>query len=51
MSYVALVTDRYDEMVRFYGEHLGFAAISQWDRDNARGITMQDLTVSAGSLW
>jgi catechol 2,3-dioxygenase-like lactoylglutathione lyase family enzyme len=40
MSYVALVTDRYDEMVRFYGEHLGFAAISQWDRDNARGIRL-----------
>ncbi len=38
MSYVALVTDRYDEMVRFYGEDLGFEVVKQWDRSNARGL-------------
>jgi catechol 2,3-dioxygenase-like lactoylglutathione lyase family enzyme len=38
MSYVAMVTDRYDEMVRFYGEDLGFEAVRQWGRDNARGV-------------
>jgi catechol 2,3-dioxygenase-like lactoylglutathione lyase family enzyme len=38
MSYVAMVTDRYDEMVRFYGEDLGFEVVRQWDRDNARGV-------------
>ena len=38
MSYVAMVTDRYDEMVRFYGEDLGFEAVRQWDRSNARGV-------------
>ena len=38
MSYVALVTDRYDEMVRFYGGDLGFEVVGQWDRDNARGV-------------
>jgi catechol 2,3-dioxygenase-like lactoylglutathione lyase family enzyme len=38
MSYVALVTDRYDEMVRFYGQDLGFEVVRQWDRANARGL-------------
>ena len=38
MSYVALVTDRYDEMMGFYGEDLGFEAVRQWDRGNARGV-------------
>jgi len=37
MSYVALVTNRYDEVVRFYGELLGFPVVKQWDRANARG--------------
>ena len=37
MSYVALVTDRFDEIVRFYGEELGFPVVDRWDRDNARG--------------
>jgi catechol 2,3-dioxygenase-like lactoylglutathione lyase family enzyme len=35
---VALVTDQYDEMRRFYGEKLGFPVVEAWDRDNARGI-------------
>ena len=38
MSYVAMVTDRYDEMLRFYGADLGFEAVKEWDRDNARGV-------------
>ena len=38
MSYVAMETDRYDEMLRFYGEGLGFEVVRQWDRDNARGV-------------
>ena len=38
MSYVALATDRYDEMVRFYADDLGFEVVKQWDRANARGL-------------
>ena len=38
MSYVALVTSRFDEVTRFYGELLGFPAVEQWDRPNARGL-------------
>jgi catechol 2,3-dioxygenase-like lactoylglutathione lyase family enzyme len=38
MSYFAMVTDRYDEMVRFYGEKLVFETVKQWDRPNARGV-------------
>ena len=37
MSYVALVTNRFDEVTRFYGELLGFPIVDQWDRSNARG--------------
>lgn len=37
MSYVALVTNRYNEVTRFYGELLGFPVVEQWDRSNARG--------------
>jgi len=38
MSYVALVTNRFDEVTRFYGELLGFPVVKEWDRPNARGI-------------
>ena len=38
MSYVAFVTDRFDEVVRFYGEDLCFPVVSQWDRSNGRGL-------------
>ena len=38
MSYVALVTDRFDEVVQFYGEELGFTVVEQWERSNARGL-------------
>ena len=37
MSYVALVTNRFDEVIRFYGELLCFPIVKQWDRSNARG--------------
>jgi len=37
MSYVALATKRYDEVVEFYGGLLGFPVVDQWDRPNARG--------------
>jgi catechol 2,3-dioxygenase-like lactoylglutathione lyase family enzyme len=37
MSYVALVTSRFDEVTHFYGELLGFPIVKQWDRSNARG--------------
>ena len=37
MSYVALVTDNFDEVVLFYGQLLGFPIVEQWDRENGRG--------------
>ena len=37
MSYVALATDRFDAVARFYGELLGFPVVSHWDRANGRG--------------
>jgi catechol 2,3-dioxygenase-like lactoylglutathione lyase family enzyme len=37
MSYFALATDRFDEVIRFYGELLGFPVVEQWDRPNGRG--------------
>lgn len=37
MSYIALVTSRFDEVSHFYGELLGFPVVAQWDRSNARG--------------
>jgi catechol 2,3-dioxygenase-like lactoylglutathione lyase family enzyme len=38
MSYVALATDRYDEVVKFYGQRLAFPVVDRWDRPNARGL-------------
>ena len=38
MSFVALVTNRFDEVTRFYGELLGFPIVEQWDRSDARGM-------------
>jgi catechol 2,3-dioxygenase-like lactoylglutathione lyase family enzyme len=37
MSYVALLTRRFDDVTRFYGEALGFPIVEEWDRSNARG--------------
>jgi len=38
MSYVALATERYDDVVEFYGGLLGFPVVDKWDRPNARGM-------------
>jgi catechol 2,3-dioxygenase-like lactoylglutathione lyase family enzyme len=32
------MTNRFDEVSRFYAEQLGFAIVDQWDRANARGM-------------
>jgi catechol 2,3-dioxygenase-like lactoylglutathione lyase family enzyme len=37
VSYVALATDSFDAVARFYGEDLGFAVLEEWDRANGRG--------------
>jgi hypothetical protein len=37
VSYVALATDRFDDMVRFYGSTLNFPRLEGWDRPNGRG--------------
>jgi catechol 2,3-dioxygenase-like lactoylglutathione lyase family enzyme len=37
MSFVALATDRFDAVTRFYGECLGFPVVEQWDRTDGRG--------------
>ena len=37
MSYVALATEAFDEVVHFYGELLGFPIVAEWDRINGRG--------------
>jgi catechol 2,3-dioxygenase-like lactoylglutathione lyase family enzyme len=37
MSFIAFLTDRFDESVRFYGELLGFPTVAHWDRSDSRG--------------
>ena len=37
MSFVALLTDRYDAMVQFYGGQLGLPEVERWERPRARG--------------
>ncbi len=37
MSYVALATDAFEEVARFYGECLGFPVAAEWDRPGGRG--------------
>ena len=37
MSYIALATDSFDEVARFYGESLGFPVVAEWDRAGGRG--------------
>jgi catechol 2,3-dioxygenase-like lactoylglutathione lyase family enzyme len=39
MSYISLTTDRFDEVVHFYGAELAFPVIDQWDRPNGRGLS------------
>jgi catechol 2,3-dioxygenase-like lactoylglutathione lyase family enzyme len=38
VSYIAFATERYDEVVEFYGGLLGFPVVDRWDRPNARGL-------------
>ena len=38
MSYVALATDRFEEVVHFYGTSLGLSVVDLWDRPDARGL-------------
>jgi len=38
VSYVAFATERYDEVIEFYGGLLGFPVVDRWDRPNARGL-------------
>ena len=37
MSYVALATDSFDAVARFYGRGLGCSVLEEWDRANGRG--------------
>ena len=37
MSYVALATDAFEDVVSFYGIELGFPVVDDWDRPNGRG--------------
>jgi hypothetical protein len=37
MSYVALATDAFDKVTRFYGEDLGFPITGDWDRGREAG--------------
>ncbi len=37
MSFVALATERFEEVCGFYGETLGFAVLREWDRPDGRG--------------
>jgi catechol 2,3-dioxygenase-like lactoylglutathione lyase family enzyme len=37
MSYVALATERFAEMARFYGEALGMPVVRAWDRPTSKG--------------
>jgi catechol 2,3-dioxygenase-like lactoylglutathione lyase family enzyme len=40
MSYIALVTDKFDEVARFYQELLGLTVVEVWNRGNARGMRL-----------
>jgi catechol 2,3-dioxygenase-like lactoylglutathione lyase family enzyme len=37
MSYVALATDAFDAVTKFYGHDLGFPVVEEWDRPAGRG--------------
>ena len=39
MSYVAFITNRFDEMRSFYGERLSFPLVKQWHRPGAQAAT------------
>lgn len=38
MSYIALATNHFDEVVRFYSQGLGLPIVARWDRATARGL-------------
>lgn len=38
MSYLALATSRFDEVVHFYGTQLGFPTVGGWDRPGGRAV-------------
>ena len=37
MSYVALATDSFEKVARFYGDDLRFPVLAEWDRPRGRG--------------
>ena len=37
MSYIALATDSFESVSRFYQDDLRFPVVAQWDRTNGRG--------------
>lgn len=39
-SYLAVATARYEDVVRFYRDGLGFPVIRAWDRPNGRGALL-----------
>ena len=41
MSYITLATNRFDDLVRFYGDGLGCPIVDQWDRPDARGLRFE----------
>jgi len=41
MSYMALATDSFDEVARFYGVILGFPVVAEWDRAGGRGCRFE----------
>jgi catechol 2,3-dioxygenase-like lactoylglutathione lyase family enzyme len=40
MSYVAMATAQFDQMIQFYGS-LGFRKVRGWDRPNGRGLVLE----------
>ncbi|MHC4547909.1 MAG: VOC family protein [Planctomycetota bacterium] len=55
MSYVALLTERYEEVCAFYGHVLGCSVLDSWDRPNARasvfdlqGLSLEILDATRG---
>ena len=36
MSYVALATNAFDAVTKFYGHDLGFPVVEEWDRHRPR---------------
>ena len=48
MSYVALATERFDEVTRFYGETLGLPNVGGYDRTNGRGREKWEVLGTSG---